>query len=115
MKFAIFVHSKEDEMAKFAHALMYAKELDEAGHEVKVIFDGASVKTLANMDPEKPVFKLYSAVKQLGIISGVCEYCSTAMGVNEAEIIADLPKQNEVNGHASIAEYVAEGYTPLIM
>ena len=115
MKFAIFVLAKEDEMAKFAHALMYANELHQAGHEVKIIFDGASVKTLAGLDPEKPVFKLYTAVKELGIFAGVCEFCTTRMEVDQAENIVDLIKLNNANGHASIAQYVAEGYTPLVM
>ncbi|MCZ8515356.1 hypothetical protein O9H85_23685 [Paenibacillus filicis] len=35
-KFAIFVHASESEAGRALHALLYAQELNEAGHEVKV-------------------------------------------------------------------------------
>lgn len=114
-KFVIVIHAKEDEMAKFAHGLMYAKELTDAGHAVKVIFDGASVKTLAGLTPERPVFKLYEAVKDMGLIDGVCEFCSTVMGVSESALIAELPKLNDANGHAGLVHYITQGYTPITM
>ncbi len=116
-KFVVFVHAKEDEGAKFAHALMYANELKDAGHEVQLIFDGASVKTLANLtaDPERPVYKLYQTVIQKGIVQGACEFCSNAMGVKDQLATTGLFLLNEANGHPSIADYVAKGFTPIVM
>ncbi len=116
-KFVIFVHAKEDEGAKAAHSLLYAKELHEAGIEVKLIFDGAGVKSLANIatNTERPTHKLYLELKELGVIAGICEFCSTAMGVQETVLATGIPRLNEINGHPSIATYVKDGYTPIVM
>ena len=115
-KFVIFVHAKEDEGAKAAHALLYAKELNEAGIEVKVVFDGAGVKSLVALaNPERPIYPLYVQLKDTGIIAGVCEFCSTAMGVEEPVLATGIPRLNAVNGHPSITDYVKNGYTPIVM
>ena len=116
-KFVVFVHAKEDEGAKFAHALMYANELKDAGHEVQLVFDGASVKTLANLtaDPERPVYKLYQSLTEKDVIQGACEFCSNIMGVQEQLSNTGLSLLSEANGHPSIAEYVAKGFTPIVM
>ena len=115
--FVVFIHAKEDEGAKFAHALMYANELKTAGHSVEVIFDGASVKTLAALmaNPERPVYKLYQTLSEQGVIQGACEFCSTIMEVQEQLQATGLSLLNEANGHPSIAEYVDKGFTPIIM
>lgn len=116
-KFVIFVHANETEGAKAAHALLYAIELHDAGFEVKLIFDGAGVKSLAGFETntDKPSHQLYVKVKELGLISGVCEFCSTAMGVSEVVLQTGLPALNEINGHPSIAAFVKDGYTPIVM
>lgn len=116
-KCVIFVHAKEDEGAKAAHALLYATELHDAGIEVKLVFDGAGVKSLAAFatNTDKPSYNLYLKVKELGLIAGVCEFCSTAMGVGEVVLQTGIPALNEINGHPSIAEFVKNGYTPIVM
>lgn len=116
-KFVILVHAKEDEGAKAAHALLYAKELTEAGIETKVVFDGAGVKSLAAFaqDTERPTHQLYLSLKEQGVIAGVCEFCSTQMGVEEPIRATGIPRLNEINGHPSIARYVTEGYAPIVM
>ncbi|RIV22816.1 cytoplasmic protein [Alicyclobacillaceae bacterium I2511] len=116
-KFVIFVHAKEDEGAKAAHALLYAKELNEAGIEVKLVFDGAGVKSLANFatNTDKPSHKVYVQLKEQGIIAGVCEYCMNAMGVAEPILATGIPRLTEINGHPSITQFIKEGYTPIVM
>lgn len=116
-KFVIFVHAKEDEGAKAAHALLYAQELHDAGIEVKLVFDGAGVKSLAAFasNTERPTHQLYLKMKELGVIAGVCEFCSTQMGVEEPIRLTGIPQLNEINGHPSIARYVLEGFTPIVM
>lgn len=116
-KFLIIVHASDTEGAKAAHALLYAKELNEAGIEVKIMFDGAGVKSLAGFitNTERPTHNLYLQLKEQGIIIGVCEYCTTAMGVADPVLQSGIMALNEVNGHPSIAEYVKQGFTPIIM
>jgi hypothetical protein len=116
-KFVIFVHATENEGAKAAHALLYAKELHEAGFKVEIIYDGAGVKSLAALasNTERPTYPLYQYLKAEGVITGVCEFCSTMMGVEETILQTEIPKLNQINGHPSIARYVAQGYTPIVM
>lgn len=110
-KFAIFVHSSKNEGAKVLHALLYAQELHESGYEVKIIFDGAGtvwVKELEN--PENKFHPIYKAVKKLGVIEGVCEYCAGAFGVESEVSQSGLATLGVVKGHPSLAQLVANDY-----
>ncbi|MBO2944066.1 DsrE family protein [Paenibacillus sp. F411] len=110
-KFAIIVHSSENELGRALHALLYAMELNEAGHEVKVIFDGAGTVWVKKFeDPASDYNPVYNAVKNQGLIAGVCEYCSNAFGVNEDVKQSGLASMGERDGHPSIAELVAADY-----
>jgi len=110
-KFAIFVHASENEGAKALHSLLYAQELKEAGHEVKVIFDGAgTVWAKLFEDPNNKFHPIYQSVKKLGVIEGVCEFCAGAFGVSEDTKKAGFNQLGEVGGHPSITKLVADDY-----
>jgi hypothetical protein len=110
-KFAIFVHAGENEGAKALHALLYAQELHEAGHEVKVIFDGAGTAWIQRFeDSSNKYHPIYKAVKSLGVISGVCEFCAGAFGVSESVTQSGLQALGEAQGHPSLAKLAAEEY-----
>ncbi len=116
MKFAIIVQAGPQELARALHGLLYAQDLHGAGHEVRVIFDGAGstwVKTFE--DPEHKYHDVYRQVKAQGLISAVCEYCAGVFGVLEDVKAAGLPAVGEVGGHPSLAQLVAEGYTPIVL
>lgn len=116
MKFAIFVHAGPQELARALHGLLYAQDLHNAGHAVKVVFDGAGttwLKTFA--DPEHKYHDVFRTVNNLGLIAAACEYCASAFGVTEAVRQAGIPLSGEAAGHPSLAALVAEGYTPLIL
>ncbi|MCF6095199.1 DsrE family protein [Microaerobacter geothermalis] len=115
-KIAIFVHSNENELAKALHGLLYAQELHEAGHEVKVIFDGAGTVWVKKFeDPSNPYHPVYKAVKHLGIIEGACEYCSGAFGVVNEVKESGISSLGERNGHPSLAKLVADDYQIIII
>ncbi|PWI58483.1 DsrE family protein [Sulfoacidibacillus thermotolerans] len=116
-KFIIIVHASDTEGAKAAHALMYGKELHDAGIQVQMIFDGAGVKSLAGFitNTDRPTHKLYQQLKEAGVITGVCEYCTTAMGVADPVLQSGITALHAINGHPSIAEYIKQGFTPIIM
>lgn len=115
-KFAILVHSTENEGAKALHALLYAQELHEAGHNVKVIFDGAGTVWIKKFEnPENKYHPLYKAVKKLGVIAGACEYCAEAFQVNTEVRESGITSLGEVNGHPSLAQLVAEDYQLIIL
>lgn len=110
-KIAIIVHASETELGRALHSLLYAQELHEAGHEVKVIFDGAGTVWVKNFeDPANKYNPLYKAVKNLGVITGVCEYCAGAFGVNEQVRASGLTIMGERNGHPSVAQLIADDY-----
>lgn len=110
-KFAILVHASESESAKALHSLLYAQELHEAGHEVRVIFDGAGTVWVKQFeDPAHKLNPLYKAVKKLGVIEGVCEYCAGAFGVENEVKQSGLISLGEINGHPSLAQLVADNY-----
>lgn len=110
-KFVILVHASENEGAKALHSLLYAQELYEAGNEVKVIFDGAGTVWVKKFEsPENKYNPLYKAVKKLGVIEGVCEYCAGAFGVQNEVKQSGLLTLGQRNGHPSLAQLVAEDY-----
>ncbi|MGM0878385.1 MAG: DsrE family protein [Bacillota bacterium] len=110
-KFAIFVHASENEGAKALHSLLYAQELHDAGHEVKVIFDGAGTIWIKKWEvPDHKHNPLYKAVKKLGVIEGVCEYCAGAFGVEHEVKQSGLSSLGEINGHPSLAQLVTDDY-----
>jgi hypothetical protein len=110
-KFAIFVHAGENEGAQALHGLLYAQELHEAGHEVRVIFDGAGTAWIGRFeDPSSKYNPIYKAVKNLGVIAGACEFCAGAFGVVESVKQSGIQSLGESQGHPSLAKLVAEDY-----
>ncbi len=97
----------------FLHILMNALDLHEAGHEVRIVFEGESV-TLPPQLAEKGN-KLYLKALELGLIAGVCKACSVQLGVLEAIEKLELPLLSDMNGHAGMRPFVSEGYTVISM
>lgn len=84
-KHAFLLLSSPEMPGKFANPLTYAKQLDGAGHEVEVYFDGAATYWFDGIEghPE-PARKAYEAAKDADLIAGVCAHCATFKGVSEA-------------------------------
>lgn len=97
----------------FQHILFNALDLHEAGVEVKIIFEGASVKLISIFEEEKNQF--YIKAKELGLIAGVCLACSKVMGVYELNVKSTIPMLGEMNGHAGMKDYIKEGYEVISM
>jgi hypothetical protein len=111
-KIGIFVHATEDEIGRAVHSLVYTQELHEAGHEVKLIFDGQGVLWIGRFEEEGHTANpLYKAVKKLGVIEA-CEHCAIAFGVKESAEQSNIAfSQDRVkDGHTSISKLIGEGY-----
>jgi hypothetical protein len=111
-KIAIFVHATEHELGRALHSLVYTQELHEAGHEVKLIFDGQGVLWIRRFeDPSHIANALYKAVKKLGVIE-VCEHCANSFDVKETAQQSNISfsQDNDKDGHASISKLIGEGY-----
>ena len=112
VKKILFYGMTEKKMC-FQHILMNALDLHEQGSEVKIIFEGASVKLV-------PVFleennPLYNKVKKLGLIAGVCLACSKVLDVYEQNVESGLEMLDDMSGHAGMKKYINEGYEVISM
>ncbi|KIL35791.1 hypothetical protein SD71_10275 [Cohnella kolymensis] len=109
-KVAIFVHAGEKELGRAVHGLLYAEEIHSAGNKVRLIFDGEGTVWIRRLeDPGHTLNPLYKKVKALGIIEA-CEHCAAAFGVEEDVQKANITPSKGNEGHASIADLIAEDY-----
>lgn len=92
----------------FVHVLLNALDLDEAGNEVKIIFEGESVTLPKVLEEEK--FGLYLKAKEKNLFAGVCYACSVQLDVLAYNESLDYPLIKDMNGHAGIKTYVDKGY-----
>ena len=107
MKKVLF-YGMSGEKRCFMHVLLNVAQLHENGVEVKLIFEGASVKLVPVFEEENnPV---YRKIKDAGLIAGVCLACSKMMEVYEAVEKTGLPLLSDMNAHAGVLPYVKEGY-----
>lgn len=97
----------------FTHILLNALSLSEAGHEVKIIFEGASVKLPSQFEKENN--KLYLQAKKKGLIAGICMACSKVLGVFEENSSLGLKLLDDMNGHAGMKDYANDGYEIISM
>ena len=107
MKKVLFYGMTGEKMC-FQHILLNALDLHEAGYEVRIIFEGASVKLVSLFEEEGN--PLYKKAKDLGMIAGICLACSKVMGVYEANLKSGLPMLSDMSGHAGIKAYCLEDY-----
>ena len=92
----------------FQHILMNALDLDAAGGEVKIIFEGASVKLVSKFEDEGN--PLYKKAKEAGLIAGICLACSKVLNVYEANLKSGLPMLDDMYGHAGMKMCIRDRY-----
>ena len=92
----------------FQHVLMNALDLHNAGFEVKIIFEGASVKLPSVLKAENN--PLFNKALEAGLIAGICFACSKVLGVFEENLALALPMLDDMYGHAGMKPYLLEGY-----
>lgn len=106
------IYAMEGKKMCFLHALMNAKQLSEAGKEVKIILEGQAVSLPKELEEGKN--PLYLALKEKGMIHGVCLACSKQLGADEDNLAFGLTMLNDMNGHAGILSFVEDGYQTLV-
>ncbi len=101
----------EGETMCFVHVLLNALDMAEKGHDVKVVFEGAATKQIAELaDASQPFAKLYAQVKEKGLVTAVCKACAAKMGSLDAAEAQGLPISAAMSGHPPLAEYIEAGY-----
>jgi hypothetical protein len=109
-KIALVIYSKLEGSGKSAvyRALMFADELQRAGDDVSIVFDGAGSVALAEMlQPANSLHATWNKVSRH--LRGVCRYCAKSYGVLEALEAAGLPMLVDDKGHASLRALLEEG------
>jgi len=112
-KIAVLVLADMDEsheaMGRITNALSVVQEFQEAGDEVKLIFDGAGTASLANIaDPEHQMHGRYEMVKES--VVGACAFCAKAFDVKDKLQKLNVPLLDEYKQHPSIHSFVSDGY-----
>lgn len=97
------------DMARAANALELASELQEAGDEAAVVFDGAATKWVPELaKSDHPLHGLFESVRDT--VTGACRHCAVAFGAREGVQAAGVPLLGEHHGHPSLRTFVAQGY-----
>lgn len=109
----ILFYAMTGEKMCFTHILLNALDLHEEGKEVKIIFEGASVKLVPVFEEEN--YPLYLKAKEKGLIAGVCLACSKVMGVYEDVEKSGLTFLSDMMNHAGMKSYVNDGYYVISM
>lgn len=111
-KFAIILQAQPNDPGRAVHSLLFAQDLKEADHQVRLIFDGAGTTWIGEFEkPDHKYTELYNDVKGQGLIAGACEYCAEAFKTKDAIVRSGIPLINEYDGHPSISKLIGEGYT----
>ncbi|UVI30266.1 DsrE family protein [Paenibacillus spongiae] len=115
-KVAIIIHASENEMGRALHGLLYAQELHDAKHDVKLYFDGmGTVWVKLFEDPSHMLNPLYKAVKATGVIAGICQSCASSFGVTEEVVSSGITPLAESEGHLSLEKLIAADYQIMIL
>ncbi len=104
----VLFYGMTGEKMGFLHILLNALDLSSAGAEVKIIFEGASVKLVPVFEEENNA--LYKKAKDAGLIAGICLACSKGMGVYGQNKETGLPMLDDMSGHAGVKTYISNGY-----
>ncbi|CAN5331186.1 hypothetical protein BH23BAC3_BH23BAC3_26650 [soil metagenome] len=96
-------------LGRVLNALELAKEMQEEGDDVKVIFDGAGVTFIPELEKEDhDIHPVYQAVKPA--IEGACKFCCKAFDVINEVNKTDVDLLDDYDDHPSLRSYIADGY-----
>jgi hypothetical protein len=112
MKKVLFYAMTGEKMC-FQHILMNALDMHNTGFEVKIIFEGASVKLPSVLKEENN--PLFAKALEAELIAGICFACSKVMGVFEVNYALGLPMLDDMYGHAGMKTYLVDGYEVVSM
>ena len=96
------------ELGRVVNALQTAREFDEAGDDVVVVFDGAGTQWIPELaDEDHKYHSLYAAVAEH---VQACDYCADAYDVHEEIDESEATLESAFDGHPSVRSFVADGY-----
>jgi hypothetical protein len=99
------------ELTCFAHVMLYALDLNEKGHEVKLIIEGVATSLITELaEPGKPFANLYAKIREKGLLTCICKACSQKMGTLEEAEKQGLTIVGDMQGHPSIEQYINDDF-----
>ncbi|MGJ3241274.1 MAG: DsrE family protein [Anaerolineae bacterium] len=113
IKLAVIVftdlNESHDAKARVVNALQIVQELQEAGDDVTLLFDGAGVVSVATIaDPDHALHAVYQKVKPK--IAGACAYCAKAFHVKDQIEMLSIPLLSDYKQHPSVRSLLVDGY-----
>jgi hypothetical protein len=111
-KTAIFVladTTANEGLGRVVNALVAAKELKQAGSEVRLYFDGTGTRWPAELSKKEHIaHQLYESVKDR--VYGACTFCVTAFGAKDSVQNCKVELVDEFEQHISIQKLLAGGF-----
>ncbi len=105
--------------ARALHAMLYAKELTEAGASVRVVFDGAGTEWLARFRTPagqgSRSGQLFRELTEAGLTYEVCDYCAGAFDVREELVAAGEALTGRYFDHPSLIGHLRDGFQVWIL
>lgn len=117
-KYLILIQANQQDVGKAVHGLIYGQELHDEGFKVDIIFDGLGTQwPEVFSNPEHPFNPLFKQVMNKGIIKGGCQACSSFFETSEQVQKAGLSLvgNDATGGHIPFAQYMSDGYVPIIL
>ena len=111
MKIALFAF-RGDPLC-FIHVMLNALDLQNKGHEAKIIMEGEAVKLIKLLDEEGS--PLYRKVREMNLFDCICKACSAKLGVLDYNEKCGIPLGDDMSGHPSMAKYIEDGYQILVI
>ena len=95
----------------FIHVLLNGLSMKTAGHDVKVVIEGAATKLIPELIEEgNPLAIFYRNAREKGLIEGACRACANKMGTLKAAEEQGLRLLDDMSGHPGMARYINAGY-----
>jgi hypothetical protein len=97
------------DLGRVVNALEAAKELREAGDDVRVIFDGAGTLWIKDLTTAGHRYgPLFAAVRDT--VYGACRYCATAYGVRDVIQTQAIRLLGDHDDHPSLRRLLVDGF-----
>ncbi len=112
-----------DDACRQNHALMYALDLHARGHAARIVLEGPATRMVETLGAaESRTGDLLRRACAAGLVAGACARASSGCASDDpARKVADRARDagvrllSDLDGHASIAPFVAEGYEIVVV
>lgn len=98
-----------ENLGRVVNALETVEQFQDAGDEVKLVFDGAGVEWVPKLtDEDHDLHPTFERVQDH--VHGACQFCANAFGVRKEIEAGPVETLDEHNRHPSLHKLVAEGF-----